>query len=224
MAAIIAVANQKGGTGKTTTTLNLAAEIKSRGYRVLVVDADPQGSAGVWASNASDERPFPVKVVSLASFEAKLGRELLTHAADCDLIFVDCPPHKTASQTLSACAVSQLVLMPLRPSHLDLDATMATLVTIEQAKAINPEIKIKALLNNVRAGTVLAREIVEGLASLDVPVMATRLPLTEELTRMVGSGETVIARSASPARILFSALADEVLAELGLDLLKKEAA
>src|SRR5271170_6411472 len=43
----LAIANRKGGTGKSTLTVNLAAELGSRGYRVLVVDIDPQGHAGL---------------------------------------------------------------------------------------------------------------------------------------------------------------------------------
>src|SRR3970040_469542 len=84
MSRIVAVANQKGGVGKTTTSINLAASIASRGYRVLLVDFDPQG-------NASSGVGYPRDKVELTIYDVIVGEvtmEEVIRPTDIPTLFV----------------------------------------------------------------------------------------------------------------------------------------
>ena len=126
MASVIAVANQKGGCGKTTLTMNLAGVLARDGLQVLVIDADPQASAQQWAMKAG---------------ERGIGFEVMTHphedihrkvremaAKGYDAILIDCPPGasqavtgKDSHTSISRMALlaADLVIVPVRPSMLD---------------------------------------------------------------------------------------------------------
>jgi chromosome partitioning protein len=112
---------QKGGTGKTTLGIHLAVQAQRDGLRVLLVDTDPQGSAGAWWQRRDAAEPVLVQ---------GLGTELagVLSQADrrgFDLVVVDTAPH--SSEQSRACAErSDMVLIPTRPAILDLDAIGAT--------------------------------------------------------------------------------------------------
>jgi chromosome partitioning protein len=81
-AQIVAVVNQKGGSGKTTLAMQLAGTLGKRDERVLVVDADPQGTATRWAASASDGTPFPAAVVGLSAAGGRIHREVAKFIGD----------------------------------------------------------------------------------------------------------------------------------------------
>jgi chromosome partitioning protein len=104
----VAVASLKGGVGKTTTAVYLAA-VAGRGRRkVTVVDADPQGSAAIWL----EERPIPGVEVREAPSE-RLLRKALNHHQDRDVVIIDTPP---ASERLlsTALGAAEVVVVPTR--------------------------------------------------------------------------------------------------------------
>lgn len=118
---IIAVVGQKGGIGKTTTVMNLAAAL-ARGYNVLVVDVDPQQSATWWAENAGDDLPF--------DFSESVDPKLLSQLRDLDydVILVDTPGTLQDTAVLSAVLDgSDYVILPVTPSALDLPTVHRTL-------------------------------------------------------------------------------------------------
>lgn len=126
----ITVAGQKGGAGKTTIAVHLAAAASGAGLRVAIIDADPQGSASAWAA-ARPATAAPIPVAPL------IGRDVLggIEAAKVDgfdLVIVDTPPHASAAAA-PALSVADVVLVPVRPSVLDLAALPAALALVDAA-------------------------------------------------------------------------------------------
>jgi chromosome partitioning protein len=75
-ARIVTVTNQKGGAGKTTLVMQIGGTLGLRGNKVLIVDADPQGTATRWAAAASDGSPFPAAMAGLSAAGEKVHREV----------------------------------------------------------------------------------------------------------------------------------------------------
>ena len=157
-ARIVAVTNQKGGSGKTTTSMSLAADLGLRGLRVLVVDADPQSSATRWYAMSPESRPFPATVVNLAEARDKIGKTIKDHLENYDLIVIDCPPNLESPITLSVMLLADLAIAPIIPSAIDTWATEKLLGVVKMAKAHNDGLLVRAMLNQVR-GTALAKAI-----------------------------------------------------------------
>jgi len=171
LAQVFSVANQKGGTGKTTLSMNLAAGLSRRG-RTLIIDADPQGSAGQWAGLSTDERPFPVSVISVAS---NLAREVSRMRQDYQYLVIDCPPTLETGVAQSAMSISDKVFVPILPSPVDLWASVRLTDAIDQIKISNSRLQAYILINQLELRSAMSRSMSQALAEFDMPTLQSCL-------------------------------------------------
>ena len=206
---IITVAQQKGGSGKTTLAVNLAVALHERGHSVALVDTDPQGSMGRWfiermETQGEDEAmDFSTSSAWGASYESEKLKKRF------DYVIVDTPP-KIDSDLRPALRVADLVIVPVATSHVDLWATEGVLDLAKREKA-----PVLVVLNRVRPNTRLSVEVAEKAVELGATLAATQVANRVAYAETLGQGLGVIERSRSgPARDEMGALTDELVAAL----------
>jgi chromosome partitioning protein len=174
-AKIISIVNQKGGVGKTTVSMQLAGTLGLQKYKVLVIDADPQATATRWASSADDQKPFPASVSGLSAAGEKVHREAKKFIDDYDYIVIDCPPAADSPVPQSALMISDMAIVPVIPSPLDLWASVGIRRVIDNIKDINEDLKPYLIVNQCQPNTLLAKETLQILPEYGIPLMKTTL-------------------------------------------------
>jgi chromosome partitioning protein len=170
---IIALLNQKGGVGKTTLALHLAGQWAGRGKRVVVVDADPQGSALAWSGQRTKEG-LPRLFRVLAFARDTLHREAPEIACDADHVVIDGPP-RLAPLMCSALLAADLVVIPALPSPFDGWASGEILRLVREARVFRPQLVARLVLNRCAVRSVIAREAADAIADHEPPTLATRV-------------------------------------------------
>jgi chromosome partitioning protein len=172
VAKVITVFNQKGGCGKTTVSMQVAGTLGLRGNRVLVIDMDEQGTATRWASQATDEAPFPATLSNLAMMGGKMHREVRNQIENYDYIVIDCPPAVHSPSPSSAMLVADIALIPIVPAPADMWAVVAAKQLAAQAQVTNEQLKTRLVPNMVQKNTTLARDTIDVLAEdEEVPLL-----------------------------------------------------
>ncbi|WP_375608486.1 MULTISPECIES: ParA family partition ATPase [unclassified Bartonella] len=155
---IIGLLNQKGGVGKTTLSVNLAASFARTGARVLLIDVDPQGSALDWAAAREDAPLF--SVIGLP--RATVHKEITQIGHSYDHIIIDGPPRVT-DLVRSALMASDLVLIPVLPSPYDIWAADGIVKLIDEARVYKENLKSAFVINRKIVNTAIGRDVNEAL-------------------------------------------------------------
>lgn len=217
-ARIVTICNQKGGSGKTTTCMTLAAGLAARGYGVLVVDADPQGTATRWGASAPEDRPFPATVINLAAAKANVHRMVKDHLERYDIILVDCPPAVESPATQSALLISDLAIVPVIPRPGELWA----LERLFQLLGEVPELQAR-LFPTMLQNTTLMSDALTVLGETAVPLTKSSFTARVAYAQGMPLGATALDSRDGVAQAEVDALAVEVLGFLALPKTKAKA-
>jgi len=186
---IIALLNQKGGVGKTTLATHLAGELALLGRNVLLLDADPQGSALDWTQRRGQSGlPRLFGAVGLA--RETLHQEAPELARRADHVVIDGPP-RIAALARSALLAADLVLIPVQPSPYDVWASAEMVSLVREAQVFRPALRAAFVINRRVSTTVIGREARGALADQPLPALSAEVRQRIAFADSVAAGRLV---------------------------------
>jgi len=162
---IIGVLNRRGGVGKTTLAINLAVVFAQAGSRLLLVDADPQGSALAWSAVRERDPLFPV--VGMA--KPSLHKDIPELARDYDTVVIDGAP-RVNELGRAAIMASDLIVIPVQPTPYDVWAAANTAMLVNEVRQFKDGLRAVFVVNRKIVNTAIARDVSGALAGFGFPV------------------------------------------------------
>jgi chromosome partitioning protein len=184
---IISVQNQKGGVGKTTLAIHISHALSMSGAKVLLVDADPQGSARDWAAAREDQPPFQVVGIDRPT----IHRDLPAIAANYDHVVIDGPP-RVSDVARSAIIAADLVIIPVQPSPYDVWAAKEVIDLIKEASVFKEKLKSVFVINRKITNSAIGRDVIEALSGYELPVLKSQVCQRVTFAESAATGRTVL--------------------------------
>lgn len=204
---IISVAGQKGGSGKSTIAIHLAAEWHARGKKVLLADADPQGTALTWAEVAAEKGVSCPHVVAVGD---NLRTVLPALSENYDVTLIDVPGRKASKRQVGALVISDVALLPCGPSTPDVWALAESVELVNEVRDLRSDLKAAVVINR-RTATSEGKSARAALGSSTLPVLKTEIGLRVAFSEALAAGLGVtLYASGTVAANEIRRLADEV--------------
>ena len=188
---VISFLNQKGGVGKTTLSVNIStalANLAKNTGSVLLIDADPQGSALDW-SGAGGERDSRVSVMGYP--KSNLHQKINDFGKGRDYVVIDGAPRVT-DLARSCIIASDLVLIPVQPSPYDIWASNEIVKLIEEAKIYKPSLKAAFVINRKIPNTSIGRDVRDALENFNLPVLSASITQRVVFAESAAAGMSVM--------------------------------
>ena len=197
MCRVIAIANQKGGVGKTTTCVNLGIGLARAGKRVLLIEADAQGSmaASLGVQEPDELAGVETALVNVMSREMILRQYLADRKKDYDYILIDCMP-SLGMITINALVAADSVLIPVEATYLPVKGLQQLIKTIGRVhRKLNPELSIMGILfTKVDRRTNFARDIARKIWEVygnQIHIFANCIPMSIRAAETPAEGKSI---------------------------------
>jgi len=205
---VITVAQQKGGSGKTTIAANLAVGLTRQGARVALLDTDPQGSLGRWFMTRHGDGLDDMEFTTASAWG--VGYECDKLKKSNDFVILDTPP-KVDADLRPALRISDLVIVPVASSQVDVWAVEAVMDLVNREK--RPALVV---LNRYKSGTRVGADVMAALGKMDVALAHATLGNRVVFAETLGLGRGVQERGKGAATDEVVRLVAEVRGALGL--------